>query len=261
MKVYQLDSGQGGIDRLKKQLAHDLLETQPIHRGEWQANQVSDVLINTHELANVTIEYDPSPLKEKEQELLKPDLPWAEVHFRERVSGEPLNPPPSFKIWPYHKGHEEEHINQGEFSHSYPERYWPAEAKNADQSRNFGIRYAYGDLEDVLNMLKLRPFSRQAYLPVWFPEDTGAREHQRVPCSLGYHFIRNGHQLDCNYFLRSCDITRHMVNDIYLTVRLMQWITKRVHAQTEGINYPLMGKLTVFISNLHLFVGDRWRFQ
>lgn len=258
MKVYKLLTS---IDDLYHELAMDLKETVLMQRGEWQANSLEDPQFATHDLSNVVINYFPSASIKRIQKDLKPDLPWAEEHFKERVSGIPHNPPPSFRIWPYHKGHEEDYLKQGEFAHTYPERFWPAKAKNADGNRNFGIRYSYGDLFDVVNLLKIRPFTRQAFLPVWFPEDTGAREHQRVPCTIGYHFIRNGVHLDCNYFLRSCDITRHLKNDIYLAARLLQWVKERVHTTLDDDPiYPLMGELTLFISNLHMFKGDEWRF-
>jgi hypothetical protein len=67
------------------------------------------------------------------------------------------------------------------------ERYWPKYINWAQdeepQDAMFGIRYNYGDLNDVVDLLARSPATRQAVLPVWFPEDTGAVHGERVPCS------------------------------------------------------------------------------
>ena len=34
---------------------------------------------------------------------VRPNIPWADDHFEERIGGEPLNPPPSNEWWPYNQ--------------------------------------------------------------------------------------------------------------------------------------------------------------
>lgn len=226
-------------------LVTQLLQRTPVDRNSWQSTSAPSP---AHELANVILTCSVPPLVDSWQKMCSPDLPWADIHFSERVSGIPLNPPPSYDIWPWHsKKNADQFMREGKkekFDHTYPERYWP--------DPDIG-----GNLRDVVKLLDADTWTRQAYLPVYFPEDTGTRNGQRVPCSLGYHFIRNGGQLDCNYFIRSCDLTRHFLNDVYLTGRLLQW----VHAEISTGDWPTVGDLTVFISNLHLFTNDEWRFK
>lgn len=259
IKLYNLDSD-GGMSKLKHKMSMDLLNRVPVNRGTWQSlTTEGNEQLATFELANVVVEAPIPYTQRAAQRLTSPDLPWADEHFAERVGGEPLNPPPSHVNWPWHKGNEDKHIDEGVFSHTYPERMWPKNAGFAPGiGVNHGIRYHYGDLEGVVDQLKYNGWTRQAYLPIWFPEDTGSID-VRVPCTLGYHFIRNGAQLDVNYFLRSCDITRHFHNDVYFTLRLVQWIAERV--REEGTPFPLLGTMTMFISNLHMFKGDSWRYQ
>lgn len=229
----------------KRMLAHGV----PIQRASWQSTSAPSP---AYELANVVLDFLVPDSISQWQKMCQPDLPWAEDHFRERVSGQPMNPPPSSAWWPWYSEKEREKFVHGEaerFDHTYPERYWPHDPVQ-DQLA--------GDLDDMAALLRRDPWTRQAYLPVWFPEDTGTTRGQRVPCTLGYHFIRNGSQLDCNYFIRSCDLTRHYKNDVYLTGRLLHWVVEQTQAKT-GLPYP--GVLTVFISNLHLFTQDAWRFQ
>lgn len=198
--------------------------------------------------------------------LLKPNLPWANEHFKERVSGIPYNPPPSHKLWPFQSNDNSEFIKEEKFSHTYPERFWPKYAGvwhlglkgydvklgNEDYPINSGIAFDYGDLQDVINLIKGDIHTRQAYLPIWFPEDTGVVEGQRVPCSIGYHFqIRHGY-LHCHYTLRSCDFLLHFMDDMYMAQELMSYIVNEA-----GIQDLSIGPLTVSIDNLHCFIEGK----
>src|SRR3954468_15378336 len=91
-----------------------------------------------------------------------------------------------------------------------------------------GIRYDYGDLQDVVDMLVRSPYTRQAVLPVWFPEDTGAVHGERVPCTLIYHWMLRDGRLHCFYDIRSCDFVRYFRDDVYFAMRLTQWLIEQV---------------------------------
>jgi len=195
---------------------------------------------------------------EELQFAVKPNLPWAEDHFLERISGHPLNPPPSEQWWPFAQQGNREHKEGEKFSHTYPERIWPRmagveELKAGQSPFNRGIRYEYGDLVDVINLIVKDPLTRQAYLPIWFPEDTGAREGQRVPCTLGYHFIMRGGNMDIVYHIRSCDLFRHFIDDVYMACRLLQWVVGSV--RDRGISCRA-SSLVMNIASLHIFEGD-----
>jgi thymidylate synthase len=124
-----------------------------------------------------------------------------------------------------------------------------------------GIRYDYGDLNDVVDLLARSPATRQAVLPVWFPEDTGAVHGERVPCSLFYHFIVRDQRLHVVYSIRSCDLFRHFRDDVYLTCRLGQWVLEQLRAK-EASKYGgmwagvQMGTLTMHITSLHIFEAE-----
>lgn len=260
---------------LAERLLHD---SQPVDSLTWQsqATEGREGMSRTWELEDVCVEIGVPSTPFGMARLVKPNVVWASKHFQERVGGVPVNPPPSHEIWPYRQQGNSEHLDGGKkFSHTYPERFWPSHAGHpllmcgvANQYDTsmcefgpmMGIRYQYGDLNDVVNLLVKDPTTRQAYLPVWFPEDTGAIHDQRVPCTLGYHFrIRNG-QVNCTYHMRSCDYLRHMRDDVYLAMRLMQWICSHVGLQIspESDLYP--GTLVMNIGSLHIFDGDRASF-
>lgn len=199
---------------------------------------------------------------------IEPNLPWADDHFLERVKGEPLNPGEQWKHWPW--GHSANNFRtEGEqFNHTYMERYWPRYAgyteggllrgkEYPDNPERRGIRERYGDLLDVVLQLKNEPLTRQAYFPVFFPEDTGGAKGGRVPCSLGYHFIMRGDRLHVNYYIRSCDYYRHFRDDIYLTARLLLWVLDRLRKHDPTWNSIQPGMFSMTITSLHIFVNDR----
>jgi len=199
-------------------------------------------------------------------------LPWAEDHFKERISGEPLNPPPSNEWWPFAQKNNQEHKSEGEaFSHTYPERMWPKWAGEAyaDMSESdavnwdpmHGIRFYYGDLDDVIKLLRTQPNTRQAFLPIWFPEDTGVVHGKRVPCTLGYHFQIRNRELQITYYMRSCDLLRHFQDDVYMAGRLAQYVAGELNISEHGFRRKPHAeykatKLIMHIANLHVFNGD-----
>lgn len=218
-----------------------------VKAGKWQgtdkfANENMLVLIN-HNFV--------SPVPETEKELISlttPDVNWVRMHFQERVSGVPSNPGESYKVWPYNTFKEvgdDFKKELGLFSHTYMERFWPSKTENIK-----GVRFPIGDLSNIIYQLRENPLTRQAYLPIFFPEDTVAAEQgERVPCTLGYHFFVWDNKLHVNYYIRSCDAYRHFKNDIYLTARLLQYISAE-----SGINS--VGNIYMFVANFHTFKND-----
>lgn len=338
-----------------------------VDTGEWQSlRQEGMPQHKTLEMMNVTVGVEIPETVEELQVLVEPNLPFAEEQFKDRVSGEPLNPPPSHKLWPWyrhnaqHQGIEPgfpyidscdwiylaglidgegclyfrrdkwllvvsqhnptfnnqmlqrfkvgyacdhdwrvsaqiellwvlEHITpylvikqakaeealqhtrrnvevkrqskglpcpdqEGRFSHTYPERFWPPGGT--------GIRYPFGNLGDVVDLLARSPYTRQAILPVWSMEDTGSVHGERVPCSIVYHFLLREGRLNVTYFIRSCDFLRHFRDDVYMAARLCQWVLGEVIEGTaaQDPDSPwtdvIPGTLTMHMTSLHVFEGD-----
>lgn len=240
------------------------LSTAPnVDVGEWQATDAVALANTTLELEDVSLVIPINPTPVEWAAAVQPNMPWSEEHFQERVSGIPHNPPPSHVRWPYAQRNNDQHREEEKFSHTYPERFWPRmdlDSKLQDMegelsygflSPRHGIRFEYGDLDDLVSLLKNRPLTRQAYLPIWFPEDLHAANvrGQRVPCSLGYHFLKREGRLKITYYIRSCDFRRHFRDDVYMAGRLCQWVADRVGA--------VPGNLVMHISSLHIFAHER----
>jgi len=174
-----------------------------------------------------------------------------------------MNPGKQWANWPYAKSADTFRDELGQrFTHTYMERYWPKIAGKAGldpdpMKHNQGIWYEYGDLNDVVVLLSEEPNTRQAFLPVWFPEDTGAIHGGRVPCSIGYHFIHRNGYLHVNYWLRSCDFVRHFRDDIYLTIRLNLWILDRLRElDSDFWGKVKPGYYTQHTTSMHCFKSD-----
>lgn len=174
-------------------------------------------------------------------ESFHPDLPWSEDHFQERIHGQPINPGDEYKNWPYYRGIDNDSLfrSSGKFSHNYMERYW---CKGL-----YGRRFEYGDLNDIINRIKDNPYTRQAFLSVWHPEDQ-SNHGERVPCTIGYWFYMHDGRLDVKYLIRSCDAYRHLRNDCYMTYRLLQEVA-------EAAGLPV-GRMHMWIGSLHCFKSD-----
>jgi thymidylate synthase len=122
-----------------------------------------------------------------------------------------------------------------------------------------GIRHDYGDLGTVVKLLAKDLTTRQAYLPIFHPEDLmAAAKSERVPCSLGYHFICRQGRLDVMYPMRSCDFVRHFRDDVYLTSRLLLWVIKEMKSVSEdpSVQAVVPGRLIMHITSLHCFDSD-----
>lgn len=239
-----------------------MLHGEEVQVGTWQSQDVSDKEhMISRELRHETFKLMiPQSMKGLQHEV-SPNLPWAEDHFQERVGGEPLNPPPSEQWWPFAVAGNEAHKSElkQRFSHTYPERIWPKQAGDRLLNKpQFGIRFHYGDLWDVTQLLIKDPLTRQAFLPIWFPEDTGAIQGQRVPCTLGYHFLLRNGRMEIVYYIRSCDLLRHFTDDVYMAGRLLQWVVGIV--QGAGID-ARASSLIMHISSLHVFRGDYPRLE
>jgi hypothetical protein len=193
---------------------------------------------------------------EEAQELIMPNLPWAEDHFQERVGYRPTNPGEQYLNWPWWNEQAAAFASKDErvFSHTYQERFWPKYLE--DGAVRFGVRYAYGDLNDVIGHLTEYPLSRQATFPIFFPEDTGAVHGGRIPCTLHYHFLLRFNKLHLWYPIRSCDAIRHFRDDIYMAVRLAQYVLRRLYETGGPWPQVELGYLNFNAYSFHMHKGD-----
>ena len=200
---------------------------------------------------------------------IKPNLPWADDHFNERICGFPINPGKEWANWPGGKSADTFRDEQGMFNHNYMERYWPARKWPADvpskspddcivsyRTKTRGIRNDYGDLLDLVNEIVRNPHSNQHYFPIFHPEDVGIVKGGRKPCTLGYHITVRNKQLHCYYPMRACDFIRHWADDIYLTIRLMAWIIEQCIKLDRRWQHTGLGSFSMHCTSLHIFEND-----
>lgn len=195
----------------------------------------------TRELQN----YSYCLLDAKSQDIPGVIQPWADAEFEERVTDpffsvrtemgnldEPcfINPG---KAWELRPEVWTEYLHEGKMAYTYNELLW----KN-DQ------------LTKIMGALINDPDSRQLWVSLWNPvkDPDFLGGISRVPCSLGYAFqVRDG-KLNMHYVMRSCDFATHFRNDVYLAIKLLEWVAEKTH-------YPV-GSFTHTIFSLHVYNKD-----
>lgn len=157
--------------------------------------------------------------------------PWADEEFKERINpyGN-VNPGKAYKlreeIW-------NEYMHDGKFAYSYNERFF----------RN-------RQLDKIIARLQEDHDSRQLWLSVWdLNEDVDKLGGiSRVPCSLGYNFQFREGKLNIHYVMRSCDFNTHFPNDVYLAIKLLEYVAKMCNME--------VGNFTHTMFSLHVYKKD-----
>ena len=250
-----------------------------VRTERWQGKDVSkDPAATTYELRNVAFEVDLKGIEDLDhwRDDIAPNLPWADDHFLERVGGEPLNPGIQWAHWPWARS--AANFKRDRFNHTYMERLWPKYARRTDDGTLpvtsplgprryppmatrqswYGLGWQYGDLWDLVEMLAKEPYTRQAWIPLFFPEDTGVGDGGRKPCTLGYQLIVRDGVAHIWYPLRSCDFVRHWRDDCYLAVRLLLWVIDRCRELEPKVwNDIVPGTYAMHCTSLHIFANDK----
>lgn len=164
--------------------------------------------------------------------------PWADAEFEERVTDpyDPfdgmvfVNPGEAYKlrdeVW-------NEYMHDGKFAYTYNERLW----------RN-------DQLKKIIKRLQQDHDSRQLWLSIWdCNEDVDKLGGiSRVPCSLGYNFQFREGKLNIHYVMRSCDFGTHFCNDVYLGIKLLEYVAKECDME--------VGNFTHTMFSLHVYNKD-----
>lgn len=258
---------------LREQLQRRMLEAPPVKTERWQGVPVNT---DTFEMQDVNVEVPLLGISDLDhwRADIQPNLPWADDHFLERVGGEPLNPGVQWAKWPW--GQSASRFKQERFNHTYMERLWPKYARRTDDGKlpfgtstgtrypdgdkrpKFGVAHHYGDLWDLVELLAKEPHTRQAYIPLFFPEDTGISDGGRKVCTLGYQILVRDGQASIWYPLRSCDLIRHWADDCYLAVRLLLWVMHHCSKLNPAAWTDVRpGSYRMHMTSLHIFASDR----
>lgn len=149
---------------------------------------------------------------------------WAEAEFQERISGKNLNPGEAWKlredVW-------DEFLHDGKFSYSYSERIG-------------------NQVEKIIEEFKIHPESRQGIISVWDSKiDIDKLGKERIPCSIFYQVIQRQGKLNLVYVIRSNDLYEHWCYDIWLAIRLQEYIAERLGFQ--------IGNFYQFVISLHAY--------
>lgn len=266
-----------------RRLCSAMRSAPEVRTERWQGvDATKNPALATHEMQFVDFEVDLAGREDLEfwRRDVKPNLPWADDHFLERVGGSPLNPGHEWKNWPWASSAEKFRNADEFFNHTYAERFWPkwprrgngGDYSGAPQARGdlrkvpkisgAGMRGVdgtpYGDLQDLVDLLCAEPHTRQAYFGMWHPSDNGRGDGGRKPCSLGWQFLVRDGRISVFYPMRSADLRRHFRDDCYLCVRLLLWVLDRCRERGDAAFWAgvFPGTYAMWIGSLHIFSND-----
>lgn len=181
----------------------------------------------TMELQN----YGYTLLNAKSSEVTGVIQPWADAEFEERI--DPSGTVNPGKAWELRKEVWTEYIHDGKLAYAYNERLM------------------FNDqLNKVIERLKVDHDSRQLWVSIWNPaiDPDKLGGVSRVPCSLGYNFQFRDGKLNMHYVMRSCDFKTHFTNDVYLAIRMLEYV-----AEKTGLP---VGDFTHTLFSLHIYKKD-----
>lgn len=165
---------------------------------------------------------------------LNPTQPWADKEWGERKNGilrRSFHNPG--RAWRLRKDVWEQFLNKsGKFAYTYAERF-----------------ASYSQVIKIIKRLKEDPDSRQLFISVWRPADVEKLGGiSRIPCTLGYYIQCRERAINLTYLQRSADLATHFENDVYLAIKMQEFIAKETGYSP--------GKYTHWIGSLHVFNKD-----
>lgn len=215
----------------KREILRDIQERGVwIHTGRMQDKETTgDDSYSTRELLNYNfciVNVDDTEQFAKDVQCTKD---WADAEFVERISPQFINPGTA---WEIRKNVWTEYLekNNGKFAYSYNNR----------------IRT---QLDNVISELKKHEQTRQAIISIFDAgKDSDAIGTDRIPCSMYYQFASREGKLNIIYNMRSCDYNLHFSNDMYLAVKLLNYVAKEVGME--------VGNLYMNIGSMHIYKYD-----
>ena len=238
MRIYM--DWQEAFEEVKRDLAEMGIIVKPKTMQDKVIEGNSDY--ETRELQN----YCYTILNAKSSDVTGVTQPWADEEFKERVCDpwtrwedreEYCIDIPNFvnpgTAWEFRKDIWTEYMHDGKMAYTYNERIW-----QNDQ------------LTKIIKRLKEDHDSRQLWLSIWEPNrDTDKLGGvSRVPCSLGYNFQFRDGKLNMHYLMRSCDFKTHFTNDVYLAIKLLEYVAKEAGLE--------VGNFTHTMFSLHVYKKD-----
>lgn len=175
-------------------------------------------------------------LNAKSSDITGVTQPWADAEFGERVfdpirnNTVPINPGEAYKlredVW-------NEYLHDGKMAYTYNERIWYNK-----------------QIAKIVKRLAEDHDSRQLWLSIWNPgiDPDKLGGISRVPCSLGYNFQYREGKLNIHYVMRSCDFSTHFTNDVYLAIRLLEYVAGACNME--------VGNFTHTMFSLHVYKKD-----
>lgn len=191
---------------------------------------------------------------------LLPTMPWCEVEWQDRLNAIMGNVSPLGTSW---LERSDRHMDWSRFI-EYNGRPLPMyttldkirELEPEAAGDPIRLAYSYGErlaLNDqvlkVVRELRRNGPSRQLFVSMWDPNhDPDRIGNRRVPCSLGWHFMKRDGKVNMTYIMRSCDFVTHWQNDVWLALKLLDLICHMTKNER--------GRFSQVIFSFHVYEKD-----
>jgi thymidylate synthase len=139
---------------------------------------------------------------------------------------------------------------------SIVEHYIPSYRKYADGSGAYGPRLVNatkaprgGQLGAIVELLRARPSTKRALLPVFRPQDLStAIESGDVPCTCSLQFLLREGRLHLYVYMRSNDVFRGLPHDVFAFTFIQELIASELRVE--------LGLYTHMVGSLHSYADD-----
>ena len=115
-------------------------------------------------------------------------------------------------------------------------------------SRLFGEKSGINQIENIVNMLKNKPSSRQAVIQIFESSDI-AKPHKDVPCTCTMQFVIRDDKLKMAVHMRSNDVYIGLPHDIFSFTMLQELIARELGVE--------LGTYHHMVGSIHLYDKDR----
>lgn len=107
---------------------------------------------------------------------------------------------------------------------------------------------AHDQIENVINILRLKPTTRQAVIQLFDAADISIQKLD-TPCTISLQFILRDNQLHMFTNMRSNDVFKGLPHDVFVFTMLQEIIASRLNCQ--------VGSYKHFVGSLHLYLEDK----
>ncbi|MFZ5554498.1 MAG: thymidylate synthase [Bacteroidota bacterium] len=113
--------------------------------------------------------------------------------------------------------------------------------------RIFNMHRQFDQIQNIINLLKVRPSSRRAVIQIFDAKDLN-EEHKEIPCTCTLQFMIRNNKLEMCTYMRSNDAYIGLPHDVFCFTMLQEIIARTLNIEL-GYYYHFVGSLHLYEIN------------